>query len=355
MEQHEVQFPSDFAPPDLSADEVMDIAYTLYGLSGDFKRFTSERDQVVYVNGGPGSEYILRISGEGEPVPMLEFQNWILSYIKARDARLPVPECLPSRNGRLLEAVSGTSYNVRLMTYVAGTPTLGRRRSAALRRDIGSHLARLDLAMRGILCAPRHDNLLWDIRGAGNVRQLTKFVSDADGRKLVERTLDDLILIGLPQLDKFDQQVIHNDFNPKNVLTAVGAPDRVSGIIDFGDIISGTRIIDVGVAIARHMETANAVQCAYDIVEGYNRESQLSEHELATLFLVICGRLAIRTAVWSWRYSLGDKRADPQEIRDALLCLDILYSVGASEVTSMFREACKSQARTRPSYGATHP
>jgi len=286
---------------------------------------------------------ILRISGEGEPLTALKFQNRALAHIKKRDIQLPVPECLNSRHGRSVEIVTRNSipHGVRLMTYVPGVPTLGKTRSTALRRDIGSHLARLDRALEGLGVPPVHQNLLWDIQKAGNLRELSRFISDSNGRRLVEQTFTELVSNTLPQLVLFTQQTIHNDFNPKNVLANPVSPDHVSGIIDFGDMISGPRIVDLGVAIARHLEPANVVECACDILSGYHDVTPLNEAEISVLFTLICTRLAIRSAIWSWRHALGDVRANPNEVKSALQFLDVLHSRGPLEIKSMFFESCR--------------
>ena len=145
----------------------------------------------------------------------------------------------------------------------------------------------------------------------------------------------------LPRIRSFEQQTIHNDFNQKNVLVHPSSPDHVSGIIDFGDMVSVARVVDLGVAIARHLEVTNTVEGAGHIVEGYNAMSQLSEAELSVLFTLICARLAIRSVIFSWRYALGDSRGNPGEVKSALEFLDIFYSSGQREVAAMFlRSGC---------------
>ena len=315
-----------------------EIASSLYGIGGEFRRLGSERDQIFHISTATKEDRVLRISGRGEALTTLEFQNQALKHIERRDVSLPIPKCLESRNGHFIELVEWNSfrYPVRLMTFVPGVPTLGKSRSKALRRDIGNHLARLDSALNGFGPPPPHETLLWDIRGAEKLHPLIQFIADADGRQLVYQTFNDLASSTLPQLSKFEEQTIHNDFNPKNVLTQPSSPDRVSGIIDFGDMIAGPRIVDVGVAIARHLEPERAVECACDIVAGYLEISRLSEEELYTLFDLICARLAIRSVIWSWRHSLGDVRANLEEVRGALQYLYVFHSLGRKKITSMF-------------------
>ena len=221
LQQEALSIPPDYPAPNLPLEEVRGITLALYGVTGDLKNFRSDRDQIVYLNGGRDHQRILRISGEGEPVAALEFQNAALAHVKRRDPTLPIPSCLPSRNGKQLELIvrGGVRHGVRLMTYMPGAPTVGMSRSKTLRRDIGAQLARLDLALKGLDTPPPHDNLLWDIQKAATLSQLSRFIADADGRRLVElRVFDEMVSSVLPKLKSFEQQTIHNDYNQKNVL-----------------------------------------------------------------------------------------------------------------------------------------
>jgi hydroxylysine kinase len=338
LQQEALSIPPDYPAPNLPLEEVRGITLALYGVTGDLKNFRSDRDQIVYLNGGRDHQRILRISGEGEPVAALEFQNAALAHVKRRDPTLPIPSCLPSRNGKQLELIvrGGVRHGVRLMTYMPGAPTVGMSRSKTLRRDIGAQLARLDLALKGLDTPPPHDNLLWDIQKAATLSQLSRFIADADGRRLVERVFDEMVSSVLPKLKSFEQQTIHNDYNQKNVLVDAADPDRVSGIIDFGDMVSGARVVDLGVAVARHLEAESPLEGACFIVEGYNAVAPLSNSERSVLFVLICARLAIRSVIFSWRHSLGDTRANLEEVRSSLQFLDALYREAPKDTETTF-------------------
>src|SRR3546814_16314237 len=66
-------------------------------------------------------------------------------------------------------------------------------------------------------------------------------------RRLTRQAIDDWVSVAAPALPHCRRQVIHNDFNPSNIL--VNEDGSINGIIDFGDAIDATLICDIAKAI----------------------------------------------------------------------------------------------------------
>jgi Ser/Thr protein kinase RdoA (MazF antagonist) len=130
--------------------------------------------------------------------------------------------------------------------------------------------------------------------------------------------------------------VIHNDFNPKNILFAA---ENIVGIIDFGDIVHGARAIDVGVTIARHLEAGDAMRAPPCILAGYCATSPLSRAEIDCLYAIVRARLAMRSAIGAWRLQQRDGRGDPAQIADALALLAELRDIGEAAALRAWRAA----------------
>jgi len=100
-------------------------------------------------------------------------------------------------------------------------------------------------------------------------------------RDLAARCLDGFVSHALPALGRLRSQVIHNDFNPHNLLVDAGDPSRITGIIDFGDMVWGPRVIDLAVAAAYHVPVdGNPLAEIIDLVTAYHSVNPLQPHEV---------------------------------------------------------------------------
>ena len=133
-------------------------------------------------------------------------------------------------------------------------------------------------------------------------------------------------------------QVIHNDFNPKNILVNPLDAACVAGIIDFGDVVRSARVVDLGVTIARHMQPRDAMAAAGRIIAGYHAPTfPLQDAEVDLLYPVARARLAMRAVIGSWRLKRSNIPVDPAQIDDALELLALLSHLGAAETTRQLR------------------
>lgn len=333
---------ADTAPPNLPPSLIAEFAERAYGLKGALSFLPSERDQIAVFSVDGHQRFTLRISGIAEPLELIELQNRALAKIAADDADLPVPRLQRSRRQSLIEIVrvAGQAHHARLLTFLPGTPLVTQRRHNSVFGDIGRSLARLDAALSGLAFPTMARTLLWDVQQALTLVPLLEHLHDAEQRRLVGTVFDALAGGVLARLKSMRPQVIHNDFNPKNILIDPAAPERVSGIIDFGDLTDAPRIVDLGVAVARNVDLPNPLVAGCEIVAGYNAVLPLTDEEIELLHFVVCARLAMRTVIWSWRRDANDARCDPAQISHAIGLLHNLLATGASEVTAMFRRAC---------------
>ncbi|WP_346433130.1 phosphotransferase [Breoghania sp.] len=106
-------------------------------------------------------------------------------------------------------------------------------------------------------------------------------------------------------------QVVHNDFNSENILVDPHNPNRVSGIIDFGDMVRAPRIFDVAVCASYMMEGEEVpVEAIFHMLEGYAGPANLRAQEIDVLYPCIITRLAVRLVIPTWRARLFPDQAD---------------------------------------------
>lgn len=325
--------------PCLPADAVARIVRERFALEGTLAHLAYERDDVYRLEARTGQACVVRVSRASEPAASLALQNRALRAIERADPSLPVPRILASTRGYDVETVDTPDgqYRLRVLSYVPGLPILRPPRSQATLASIGSTLARLDSALREIPIIDAEFPLLWDVRRAPQLRPFAQYIAHAGRRDLADAVLAELEFGGLVRLGTLPLQVIHNDFNPKNILFESVAGPHIVGVIDFGDVVTAPRIVDLGVTIARHMDSSEPMQAPRCIIEGYCSVAPLKRAEIDILYLIVRARLAMRAVIGSWRLHQRDGRGDTTQIDDALDLLGLLDEVGATKATELWR------------------
>lgn len=313
-----------------------------YGLTGRLELLARERDDVYRLEPAIGPPQVVRVSAAAEPAESLALQNAALRTIARENPSLPVPRVVVSVDGNEVEVIRvDGDHRLRVLTFLPGMPVFHSPRSGETLRSIGRTLALLDRALEGLADVGGTFPLLWDVRSAPQLRDLVNAVADTRARATVDRVLSELESDGLARLGALPAQVIHNDLNPKNVLFDPADSVRVAGIIDFGDVVHGARIIDLGVAVARHLEPDAPMRAPPHVVAGYSEVTTILPEELRVLPLIVRTRLAMRAVIASWRHQLDAKRGDPAQIRGALSLLEAMSAVGDEQATRQWADVAK--------------
>ena len=286
-----------------SSAEAERLAHDHFGVSAIASPMTSERDQNFHLKARNGAEYILKITNPAEDGQVIRFQTQALQHIATVDPEFPVPRVLPTLRGEPLVALGEQRPRiVRLLSFLSGVPMGTVPRSPAQRRHLGRALARLDLAMRGFSHPASAHELAWDIKQASRLRPLLGHVPDAAGRALAASFLDRFEENALPIMPKLRAQVIHNDFQPYNVLVDADDHDTLTGVIDFGDLVHAPLVDDLAVACAYHLtDSPGPVDFAAELVAAYHALLPLQPEEIDILFDLIAVRLVITVAITGWR------------------------------------------------------
>ena len=229
-----------------------------------------------------------------------------LRHLQRVGCRVTVPRVEPALDGTLVTSVlSGEArYRLRLVSWVPGSPLSGRDVDAALARQLGETLARLDAGLAAFSHPGERQELLWDMQRALDVRKGTRHVRDPGLRARVERCFDDFERNALPAFPALRAQVIHNDLNPGNVLVTDGSPTRVAGVIDFGDMLRAPLVVDAAIAASYlRSEAADALAPAAALVAGFDSTTPLEDEELALVHGLIRTRLATTIVMMHTRLS----------------------------------------------------
>jgi Ser/Thr protein kinase RdoA (MazF antagonist) len=291
--------------PDLSLADAAELAARLYGIHATAELLTSERDENFRLVAADERAYLLKISNPSEADDVVDLQTACLDHIADVDPALPVPRVLRTlagTNGDHIVLSDGRRCAVRLLTYLEGVQAKGTARSRAQRVQLGTALARLDLALTAFVHPAASHDLLWNVARADRLAHLIGEIVGDDQRRIVRRFMDRFVGELLPRLARMRAQVIHNDFNLYNVLVAADEPDRVTGIIDFGDMIHAPLVGEVATAAAFQMaEAADPLAAAAEFIGAYHAILPLLAEEQEIVAELVTTRHLITVLISEWR------------------------------------------------------
>ncbi len=292
--------------PRFSERDAVSIARDLFGFDACAGQLPSERDQNFHLTRHTGEQYVLKVANATESIEVLEFQNQVMMHIAHHKNRLErgiavAPEICENINGEQIMSVDGfegATHFVRLLSYLPGKPFARvRPHDADLLTGLGRFFGSLDHILENFDHPAAHRDFHWDLKNAGRVVNRTiDLIDDPVKSDLIQRFLERFQTQVEPQLRRLPTSVIHNDANDYNVLVEPYGKwqNRVSGVIDFGDMVLTHTVGEAAIACAYAMlNKADPLAAAAHIVAGYHQNRPLSEQELAVLFDLICMRLCM--------------------------------------------------------------
>jgi Ser/Thr protein kinase RdoA (MazF antagonist) len=197
-----------------------------------------------------------------------------------------------------------------MLTFIEGVPlaTLPVRPPGLL-RELGELLGRIDRILAELEAGPVDRFIEWDIARIGEMPDLARFVEPDDRRRRVEAILATYVTARESRLAGVRRSLIHNDANDHNVIVTRtdAATARISGLIDFGDLVLSDVVVELAVAMAYcGLGASDPWQAALPVLEGFVTEHPLSEDELEMVFPAFCARLALSVSMSSRQRALGE-------------------------------------------------
>lgn len=304
-------------PPHIPVADVELAVARQFGLRGSYLPLVSERDQNFRLQTSSGAEYVVKVASSAEPGRVSDFQLAALRHLETIGT-VRVPKVMATLDGRHAGRIehAGQVHGLRLVGYLAGKTLASIPLDTDLARDLGASLARLDLGLEGFSHEGERPVLLWDLQRAGELRDLLDGIDSPAIRGDVLRVIDDFDQRVRPEVNMLRKQVIHGDANPENVLVDP-VSRRVSGFIDFGDMVRAPLVFEVAIAAAYlRASKADALQRIAPFVAGYHALRPLLQAELALLFDLVRARLATTITLLFWRL---DARSDDDLYRQKTL------------------------------------
>jgi len=318
-----------------------DIALRHYGVAAVAERLPSEFDDTFRLVGDDGARWLLKVGADRAATGGVGFQTALLLHLAAVAPALPVQRVVAALDGRPELTLRGRP--VRMTSWLDGRLLGAGGTSAGLRRDIGRTLARLNVALRGFAHPSAGRTHRWDLQRFGSLRPLLLELPEG-GRAGLAECLDRFDAVVAPRLAGLATQVIHTDFHGENLLTD-GA--RVTGILDFGDALTGPAAMDVGVAACYQLGVGgpgeDLLAPALEVVSGYHQADPLSGLDVQLVGEFMVARVAARIIV-SQAHAARDPGNAGYLLRRtpaAIAHFAALRAIGMDEIGRRLTAACE--------------
>ncbi|MEP6628389.1 MAG: aminotransferase class III-fold pyridoxal phosphate-dependent enzyme, partial [Ginsengibacter sp.] len=249
---------------------------------------------------------------------------------------------LLNREGKELTSYvkDGKNYYIRILTFLEGDFWVDcKNLKDGTFIDLGNFLGSMDLALKDFSHMAMHRHYTWDVSTAADSNAKLHFIKDDEKRRIAAYFLLQFDMEVVPFLSSLRHAYIHNDANDYNVLIK---DDKVSGLIDFGDMVYTALINNLAVACTYAMlNNEDPLHAASLVVKGYHESYALTEIEVELLYYLIAARLCISVTQSAWNASLDTKNehhfVTEKPAWDLLFKLIKINPVNAHD---QFRKAC---------------
>jgi Ser/Thr protein kinase RdoA (MazF antagonist) len=211
--------------------------------------------------------------------------------------------------------------------------------SSALLGSLGATVAELDRALQDFSHPAMHRQLHWDLRRADAALEHLALLPLAQ-QALVRRFIAPWWKI---EWHGLRHGVIHGDANDRNVLVK---DNKVSGLIDFGDIVYTAIVCDPAIAMAYAMlDCPDPLAAGAAVLRGYHAGLALTAREIEVIYALVTSRLctSLCYAAYNARAKAGDEY---QQVTagPAGRLFEQLAALAPETPLRVFREACRGVA-----------
>jgi 4-aminobutyrate aminotransferase-like enzyme/Ser/Thr protein kinase RdoA (MazF antagonist) len=292
--------------PRLGVDDAERLAREHFTFEGRATPLTSERDQNFQIERSDGSRIVLKIANANESRAMIEAHQNALVHLSS--TLTTTPRLLDAFDGSSLVDVrgeDGKAHQAWAITWLPGHPlATATRRTPELYEDFGRQVAALDRALAGFDHPAIHRDFYWDLaNGRAIIDQHGRLIVDAELRGALDHLVSEFDRTTAPLLDRLPRAAVHSDLNDYNVLVGGGDDvetrgQRVTGIVDFGDMVYSYRVGDLAIAIAYAiLDSDDPLTIASHVVRGYHEHIVPDDNELACVFGLVALRLCMSACI----------------------------------------------------------
>ncbi len=285
--------------PVFSVEAALELVRRAWGLDAPaLTALPSERDWNAMLGG-----HVLKLANPAEDPATIDMENAVLAHLRAVAPELPVPRLLPAKDGEPTVTVlddEGRPCLARLITVVPGTHLEGVPITATLAEQVGAICARSTLALQGLFHPAAGRAIDWDVRRAPDLMAGDDVPAILGLTPAATDELRERLARAAAATGGLASGLNHADVTLTNVL---GEGDRVTGLIDFGDLHHTAHVCDLAVTLTSVIRNTAEVQLhgtwalADAVLRGYQRHRPIDEAELAVLGDLILARLVLTLVI----------------------------------------------------------
>jgi len=273
--------------------QLVDFLRDHYDLTGTLTRLEGELDENYLFEGAFGRR-IFKLMRPGCDAGFIDMQIKAHQHLEKAGLPFKVPPVVHTLSGEPLVSVPDGDRLGWMIGFIDGD-LMARSRpwTPMLCRHIGTSLAMLDTALKGMSHAKLTRELPWDLlQSAAICEKLDLF--EGKERRIIDAVMTQF-MAHFETLKSCPRAVIHNDANEMNVFVAGSpVPTKMVGLIDFGDMCYSARIGEAAVAAAYAMMDADdPLANAAALLAGYHAHTTLEAVEIELFFPLALTRLAV--------------------------------------------------------------
>ena len=288
------------APPEVDDADANEIAKVHYGVLTQAKTLTGERDKNFLLSLGT-EKWVLKAINQHEQPSETDLQIQVLKHLAQKQCAVQTPKAIQTLDGE--DVLAYGKHQMRAYTFLEGTPVNQVSMTYPLQHSFGQTTAQLLKALQDFDHPVLSRVILWDVMCLGHLENWAQEV-------MGKAALDQFILRFfayfndnvLPKLQQLPKKAIHGDLSQSNLVVDVDNQQRISGVLDFGDMVKAPRVVELGIAASYALGTNLDVMQSFEhIVAGFETESALEALEKEVLMDVIVARLVQRIVITTWR------------------------------------------------------
>jgi 4-aminobutyrate aminotransferase-like enzyme/Ser/Thr protein kinase RdoA (MazF antagonist) len=278
----------------LHQETVQQIAKSYYNIDAVATTLNGYEEQNFLLRATDGKKYIFKAATGNINLAFINAQIAVTQHLAKTLVKPFFQEYVFNKEGAVVSFCNqgGEMYYVRILSFLEGNFWVEEKeKTAALYESLGTFLGSMDKALKGLYHEAVERSYEWDISRASDAEKDLHHIHDHEKRRVAAYFLLQFQTEAVPLLSSLRKACIHNDANDYNVLVQNG---KVSGLIDFGDMVWSALINNLAVACTYAMlHTDDPISVASHIVKSYHRQYPLTVQETDILYYLIAARLCI--------------------------------------------------------------
>lgn len=299
------------------------------------------KTRIFLLHDKQGNRFICKVNAGLPHSFFLDAQLKVMQHLSGTPVGGVIQQVIYNTAGDALTTIleNGEQLYIRVLSYLGGT-CIGDLLfpQPEIFDSLGATLGQMDKQLAGFIHPAAYRFTEWDLANVLNSRENLKHIRDHEKRTMVSYFLLQYEMEVVPVLSSLRKAVIHNDANDYNVLVN---DNRVTGIIDFGDMVESYLINNVAVACTYAMfRQFDPLVIAVQLVKSYHEEYPLKQEELSVLYYLIAARLCKSVTTSAMQRSKSDNKHHFISEMQAWMLLYQLIKINPLMAADRFYQCC---------------